>query len=477
MKKEFTGFTIKLIAAISMIIDHMASVYLPENTTLNFIMRVFIGRISLPLFLFMLVEGFKYTKNKNKHLFLLIITAIAAEIPHDLAFEGSILEFEQQNVMFTLSMAFIALILAEKIDSLKINIYAKYVGIIGMTSVISLLSYLLNMEYNWTLVVAVVFAYLFWEDRLVAILGICIFLMLFSVSEICALIAVPIILLYSGKEGRKAKKFFYILYPAHLILIFLISSLTINSHAELGDLGEPRSSFNLGTAKILEGKNIIVSMYLDTPSYKWNPDDMKKSLDSLDMACIYLQNNAQEYNMDATFIYDWTENDNLCYKAKMIMDPSDSERYEEILDKRIASWVSGVVGYQRLLKIYDADNIFMIVFINAPGRSYAITYDGIDAYEESLISFTNSAKDTKNKFSPCTLAHEILHLYGAHDYYLGAEYTNDVVEYIKKTYPDDIMLSTDNDGKITKKIGSLTAYHLGWKDKALETSKYKQLIR
>ena len=56
--------------------------------------------------------------------------------------------------------------------------------------------------------------------------------------------------------------------------------------------------------------------------------------------------------------------------------------------------------------------------------------------------------------------------------------SEDVVLYIKKKYPNEIMLKTKyQKGKITSEVSPLTAYHLGWTDSAEELEKFKQLTR
>lgn len=482
--KGLTASTIKLIAAITMLMDHIAAVFIsPDNMYWGYVvLRLIIGRISLPLFLYMLVEGFIHTKNVKKHALLLLIFAFISEIPHDYSIGNESLEFERQNVLFTLFAAFIALILVKKIMSISMNIYLKYSLILAATGVIALICTALKFEYSYGAVLAAVFMYLFHDDLTTCVISGCICLGFIDVSEIIGVLSLIILKLYNGQRGKNMKYFFYIFYPAHLLIIALIS---VNANAALGDLGTPRSSYELGSANRLEGESIIVSVFVDTPSYKWSEKEKISTLENLNTATVYITNKGTEYNVDNKFIYDWTKNTNLKYDVKMIMDPDDTKRYEAILDKRIAGWVEGMIkdsyskvqnnekqnGYQKLLKAYNADNIFMIVYFKAPGRSYAITYDGIDSYNESLIYFYEDGDD------PAVLAHEILHLYGAHDYYEDAEYTKDAVKYIEGKYPNDIMLTTSLGKEISNELGELTAYHLGWKGSCDDTKKYPQLIR
>ena len=75
-----TGFTIKIIAVLAMIIDHTGAVF-----DLHSGYRV-VGRLAFPLFAFLIAEGYKHTTNIRKYLLRLGLFAFISEIPYDLAF-------------------------------------------------------------------------------------------------------------------------------------------------------------------------------------------------------------------------------------------------------------------------------------------------------------------------------------------------------------------------------------------------------
>lgn len=91
------SFQLKCIAVITMIIDHTGAVLFPDNMTLRYI-----GRIAFPIFCFLLVEGFFHTRDVRKYMLRLGMFAVISEIPYDLAFRDTVIEFEHQNVFFTL---------------------------------------------------------------------------------------------------------------------------------------------------------------------------------------------------------------------------------------------------------------------------------------------------------------------------------------------------------------------------------------
>ena len=96
-KMQLNSFQLKWIAIITMVIDHVGAVLFPQYRLLRCI-----GRLSFPIFCFLLTEGFFHTKNVERYMVRLGLFAIISEIPYDLAFRKNFLDFERQNVFFTL---------------------------------------------------------------------------------------------------------------------------------------------------------------------------------------------------------------------------------------------------------------------------------------------------------------------------------------------------------------------------------------
>lgn len=233
---------IKLLAAFLMLIDHIGFYLFPSVT----ILRV-IGRLSFPIFAFMVAEGAKYTKNKVKYISLMAAIGIGSQIvPYIL------LKSLRFNVLITFALA---LIIIYALDYFKINFFDKSKsialkigsGLLFFASVIAafLLTRIgISYEYGFYGCMMVVFAsapsldktnapeWLKKFDNLaVKILCMAIPLVIFCFRsnwnvQFFSLLALPILFLYSGKKGEKnLKYFFYIFYPAHILFLQLLYML------------------------------------------------------------------------------------------------------------------------------------------------------------------------------------------------------------------------------------------------------------
>lgn len=195
---------------MSMLIDHIGHIFFPEVM----IFRI-IGRIAFPIFAYVLAEGFHYTKDVKKYLLRLGLFALLSEIPYDLAIMGSVLEFSHQNVFFTLFFGVLMLYVMSRIK----NVIMQYAVVL----VAILLCQFLHTDYSNIGVLLVFIFYVFRQRKAEKLLiaGL-IFLGLTGGIQLYALLALPLIALYNGEQGPKMKAFFYLFYPAHLLILYLV---------------------------------------------------------------------------------------------------------------------------------------------------------------------------------------------------------------------------------------------------------------
>ncbi len=208
--KLINTFTLKMIAIVTMLIDHIGHVFFPELTALRMI-----GRISFPIFAYLLAEGFFYTKDVKKYMMRLGAFALLSEMPYDLAIMGQDFDFSYQNVFFTLFFSILMLWLISK----TYNIVAKYV----VVAIIILICMLLQTDYC---TIGPLLVFLFYEYRNQAraklILTSLVMVLFTGGIQLAALFALPFIMLHNRVQGPKIKAFFYNFYPVHLMILYLI---------------------------------------------------------------------------------------------------------------------------------------------------------------------------------------------------------------------------------------------------------------
>lgn len=223
-KKGISGSALKLIAVVSMVIDHAAMVFLAENAQANTplvlimgfsislyqILR-YIGRVAFPIFCFLLVEGYKHTRDKGKYLKNLLLFAIISELPWRLA-HGDIL-YSSTNVYFTLVLGLCGISL---IDAGRSGDRFQLLVKMGMILFVALE---FSPDYSYRGVLFIIIMYVMADYPWLKILSCALIL---PSGPVAALAFIPIFL-YNGErgfiQGKTGKYFFYAVYPAHLAFL------------------------------------------------------------------------------------------------------------------------------------------------------------------------------------------------------------------------------------------------------------------
>lgn len=245
---------IKYVAMFTMLLNHIANIFL-EPGTLLFEVMVDIGYFTAITMCYFLVEGYGYTRSKEKYGKRLLLFALISEIPFCLAFtEDGIISFVNMNMIFTLFLCFLILYAMEKITSPP----RRTLCIWGLI--------LASAYSDWALL-APIFTYWFascglrdlqgkmlsvgkknverkkllWRvfGKAMLLFGLLNLVenvetstpavaLLRSLGAVAGILlsALCIIYLYNGKRSEKhrtfSKWFFYIFYPAHLLILGLL---------------------------------------------------------------------------------------------------------------------------------------------------------------------------------------------------------------------------------------------------------------
>lgn len=249
--RGISGFGLKMIAIVTMLIDHIGAGILEKlpafetSSGLRIIDDILrcVGRMAFPIFVFLIVEGFLHTRNKYKYAIRLFVFALISEIPFDLAFNGNVLEFDSNNVFITLFLGLFTITLLDYIANFKRFLDASksaftyfvvnLLRFIGMAAVILgfmlLASIVFSSDYGAAGVGAIVLMYLLRRHPRIGFAAMVILLAgMTNFVELFALFMLIPIGFYNGKRGTKVNKYvFYAFYPVHLLVIAGVARLML----------------------------------------------------------------------------------------------------------------------------------------------------------------------------------------------------------------------------------------------------------
>lgn len=242
--KGITGSTLKWVAIIAMFINHFGDTVLEgiimhapyqalTDTQFGIISNCHylfhaIGRISMPIFCFLIVEGFLHTKNAKKYFIRLAAFAAISEVPYDFAFGGTLFDMTRQNVFFTLALGLFTLMVMEKYKQMKITV-------IIVPVIMSALGFYAKLDGSYYGILMITLFYLMREYRVLKCVGvfllqiaiILIFHESFDLHQVFATLPLILICFYNGKRGMNLKYFFYAFYPGHLLILALLTIFVI----------------------------------------------------------------------------------------------------------------------------------------------------------------------------------------------------------------------------------------------------------
>lgn len=222
--KIFNTFHLKMIAIITMTIDHIGAVLLPQYGFLRIV-----GRISFPIYCFMLVNGMFYTKNVKKYLGRLLIFGIISEPLFDWTFYGKIYAKEAQNVYITLLIGLTMLI---SIEFIRKHQFKEMVLISYITEAILVIlacgvAYFIKTDYSFYGILMIYWFYALRFNKIMMALfeAYTNMELLGGIQGFATLSLIPIFM-YNGNKGyNKFKWLFYAYYPLHLFVISIISEV------------------------------------------------------------------------------------------------------------------------------------------------------------------------------------------------------------------------------------------------------------
>jgi len=265
----FNAYTLKMIAIIGMIMQHAAIVIGPViPAALHFPLH-FGGGLTFPIMAFFAVEGYRHTSNLKKYMSRIFIFGLISQIPFVLAFAGTSLDkfgmeanafmFVSLNIMFIIFIGLCLVIMYDRMKArwlfwllciiiLLLTILFSW-GLIGPLMI--LLYHIIRSDkarkivvpimaggYNivFSVIIGIVVVVLMLTGALDGIIDTTKILeaemattaemvkaMAGLMFPIGSFAVIPLLLKYNGQKGRSMKYLFYIVYPAHLLILALLA--------------------------------------------------------------------------------------------------------------------------------------------------------------------------------------------------------------------------------------------------------------
>ncbi len=242
IKIETTSMSLHILAMALMLCDHLWGTIVPGNDWLTCI-----GRISFPIFAFMIVEGYFRTGNLKKYIGRLLLFAVLSEIPFNLVAGSSLIYPIHQNVLWSFLISIGLIHWNEKAKATRklwkrvlvgcASVLLGYIaGLLTMVDyyhagVLTVLTFYFFRQRTWWSCVGQLFC--LWYINLEMLGGFSYELHLFGntyffTRQGLALLALIPIWLYRGKQGYHNKWLqyaYYAFYPLHLLVLGVIKML------------------------------------------------------------------------------------------------------------------------------------------------------------------------------------------------------------------------------------------------------------
>ncbi len=206
------------------------------------------------------------------------------------------------------------------------------------------------------------------------------------------------------------------------------------------------NTWNVGSAKKLEGRVYLLEVWLTETGTQWDYDEMCSMQQRINEATSWLEHQAQKYGKSVEFENGTFAGDG--YKGLQMtgLPKSYAEAAENSLllteALRIIGYDDNMQCYNMLCKNYKCQNVVVLVLINNPGWSCAnnfsmghLIYGYPNYFLENAFIFTSSSGHPTGSQ---VIAHEMMHMFGAWDMY-GGQVSPEADQWAHQYYPNEIM--------------------------------------
>ena len=254
-----------------------------------------------------------------------------------------------------------------------------------------------------------------------------------------------------------------------IILIFIFSSLSVYS--------QNNSKYHLGSAKTLSGNIYVLSCFISDNYNRWTAEEKQQMVNKQHNAQDWLKKQAANYGVTVNF-----EGGSFGFDSDIKIDNINYGTGSGAEDVNILTTVFKKIGYSSNLSFYDwvlnntnCKNTFVNFFIKGQGRSYSIAYESeLMNKERFFVECTVVYKEYWGglEMYEASMAHEILHLFGAWDLYETFQQSKEKELRARQYFPNSIMLRTTyNINELM--VDEVTAWLIGWNNNPRDWREYE----
>ncbi len=238
-----------------------------------------------------------------------------------------------------------------------------------------------------------------------------------------------------------------------------------------------RNEYNgeYGNAGTIDGRTVIVSIFVNDAGTSWDGVSMREReeyAEQLVYACDWLEAQVARYDEESEFVCDWREHEDLYMEAEFTVSLVTMTS-EHFADQK--NYIINNIDADYYKDKYDCEDIIYMFFFNTPDnddvRSWTINYEPGYNNKCEFINIYNY--EGEYFIRPSAMAHEIMHCFGAHDFYYSSDFVpQEYIDHLEEIGSEDIMYIAYNMYEIVLEFSDVDAYYVGLIDSCDEVEEW-----
>ena len=250
---------------------------------------------------------------------------------------------------------------------------------------------------------------------------------------------------------------------------FVLTTAFLLVFSLLNVYAQSNAAFHIGSAKAFRGNTVIATVFVSDRSTSWSRTETDTMTGYMREGMTWLINEARRYNTTISFTEHWLNNNQ---ELKLDRMPATGSGRRAEIAENISEVILNRLGYRRPLDLYNeliagpgVDHVVLMLILKTNIDScFAFPFSHGDCrdtgYLETIVQIVPNMRDAA-EFRGVCFAHEILHLFGAEDFYQGGRVTRRINQTLRQMFPRSIMHEICDDFS-RYEVDHYTAWIIGW---------------